>query len=60
MQPDDGSDDIFLKARRERIATAALQGLLTYPHADCPLIETADLAVSYANALIAALDEDTP
>ena len=46
--------------RRERIATAALQGILTNPAAGgCgPVEEIAHYAVRYADALIAELDKE--
>lgn len=47
--------------RRERIATAALQGLLSdaqaYGDDD---VDYAEEAVAYADALIAELDKETP
>lgn len=46
-----------LRQRRERIATAALQGLIS-PGWDAR--ELTRMAVEYADALIAALDEETP
>jgi len=46
--------------RRERLATAALQGILTNPAAGgCgPVEEIAHYAVRYADALIAELDKE--
>lgn len=46
--------------RRERIATAAMQGILTNPAAGVcwPMQEIARYAVSYADALIAELDKE--
>lgn len=48
--------DDEIRSRRERIATAALQGLL----ANCPDGETVNDALGYADALIAKLDADKP
>lgn len=48
--------------RRERIATAAMQGMLAWP-SGWPLgglSSIPPLAVQYADALIAELDKDTP
>ena len=45
-------------ARRERIATAALQGLLANPSQDTFPPDTARIAIKYADALIAELDKE--
>ena len=44
--------------RRERIATAALQGMLSDPGASGTATEYAEYATQYADALIAALDKE--
>ena len=44
--------------RRERIATAALQGLLANPSQDTFPPDTARIAIKYADALIAELDKE--
>lgn len=44
--------------RRERIATAALQGLLAYPETQGTVIDFAQMSVRYADALIAELDKE--
>lgn len=44
--------------RRERIATAALQGMLSDPGASGTAIEYAEYAAQYADALIAELDKE--
>lgn len=44
--------------RRERIATAALQGMLSDPGASGTATEYAEHATQYADALIAALDKE--
>lgn len=44
--------------RRERIATAALQGLLAYPETQGTVIDFAKMSVRYADALIAELDKE--
>lgn len=44
------------KARRERIATAALQGML--PRGPWGYEQAAEFAVNYADALIALLDKE--
>ena len=47
-----------LRDRRERIATAALQGMLSDPGASGTAIEYAEYAAQYADALIAELDKE--
>jgi len=44
--------------RRERIATAAMQGLLGNPQQDTFPPDTALIAIRYADALIAELDKE--
>ena len=44
--------------RRERIATAALQGMLSDPGASGTATEYAEYATQYADALIAELDKE--
>lgn len=44
--------------RRERIATAALQGMLSDPGSSGTATEYAEYATQYADALIAALDKE--
>ena len=44
--------------RRERIATAALHGLLANHHQDTFPPDTVRIAVKYADALIAELDKE--
>lgn len=44
--------------RRERIATAALQGMLSDPGASGTATEYAELAIQYADALISELDKE--
>ena len=44
--------------RRERIATAALQGMLSHPETQGSAIEFARMSIRYADALIAALDQE--
>lgn len=47
-----------LRDRRERIATAALQGMLSDPGSSGTATEYAEYATRYADALIAALDKE--
>jgi hypothetical protein len=52
-------DELAVKNRRERIATAALQAILSRgPINSGETMMAAGLAVQYADALIAELDED--
>ena len=46
------------KERRERIATAALQGILSCPDTDGGPRASAKYAVAYADSLIAELDKE--
>lgn len=52
-----GFIDLYLQQRRERIAAAALQGLLSYRSHSGPREAYAQDAVAYADALIAELDK---
>ena len=45
--------------RRERIATAALQGLLSNHRREGSISEAAEISVKYADALIAELDRES-
>jgi len=44
--------------RRERIATAVLQGLMAQSYGCGPSWEAAEVAINFADALIAKLDEE--
>lgn len=44
--------------RRERIATAALQGLLSNPRREGSILEASRVSVEYTDALIAELDKE--
>lgn len=46
-----------IASRRERIATAALQGILSHPRSCAAPVDSARWAMKCADALIAALDE---
>ena len=49
--------EIRHRDRRERIATAAMQGMLADPARDCSAKYLAKYAMEYADALIAELDK---
>lgn len=57
QQQEKALEDRWKRDRRERIATAAMQGLLAYQGAYLPICRGAAMAVAFADALIEALDE---
>lgn len=47
-----------LRDRRERIATAVMQGLLSNHRREGSISEAAEISIKYADALIAELDRE--